>query len=174
MNEYKIVSAIKSGEYESKFGTMHKYIVQFEGQPMPVELSQKPETPVPKTGDSLHGTIEDTQYGKKFKKVQNNTFGNSPVSKEFKADPLKQASIERQVALKCAIDLLAAKLPQMKDQPKSGELAKVAIEIANVFDDFLKNETLEKEKTEVAELLTASEEVPFTDEEINLDEIQIA
>lgn len=172
--EYKVQSAIKSGEYESKFGTMHKYLVQFEGQPMPVELSQKPETPAPKNGDSLHGTIEDTQYGKKFKKVQNSNFApTGSVSKQFTADPLKQASIERQVSLKCAIDLLAAKLPQMEDQPKSGELAKAAIEIANVFDDFLKNETLDKEKTEVVELLKASEEVPFTDEEIDLDEIEI-
>lgn len=115
------------------------------------------------------------QFKKKKDWPQGGSGGGNftPKSKEFKADPLKQASIERQVALKCAIDLLAAKLPQMKDQPKSGELAKAAIEIANVFDDFLKVETLDKEKAEVAELLTASEEIPFTDGEIDLEEIEI-
>lgn len=66
----KVISAMKTGSYTGKFGTMVKYAIQFEGQEEAVELSQKPETPAPKAGDELEGTIEDTQYGKRFKKAQ--------------------------------------------------------------------------------------------------------
>jgi len=175
--DYKVQNSIKAGQYESKFGTMYKYLIQFEGVSAPTELSQKPETPEPKQGDILHGTIADTQYGKKFTKVQKDGQGAiaGGRAKEFKADPLKQASIEKQVALKCAVELLSAKLPQLKEQPKSGELAKSAITIAKAFDEFLK-ESVEsdpepasvvpskEEENEVKNLLDSAEE-------INVDEI---
>lgn len=76
MAEYRVVNAMKTGSYDSQFGeadesgkkVMYKYSVQLEGQSDPVDISQKPSTAPPKAGDVLSGTIEDTQYGKRFKK----------------------------------------------------------------------------------------------------------
>jgi len=67
---YKVINSMKTGSYTGKFGEMFKYAVQLEGVDGAVELSQKPDTPEPKAGDDLNGTIEETQYGKKFKKEQ--------------------------------------------------------------------------------------------------------
>lgn len=69
MAEYKIeLVAEVVREYESKFGPMKSYKLKLPGEIDPVELSQKATTPAPKVGDVLNGHLEDTEYGKKFKK----------------------------------------------------------------------------------------------------------
>lgn len=75
MADYKVVSAVKTGSYDSQYGeevdgkkVMFKYAVELEGQSDAVEISQKPSTAAPKGGDTLTGTIESTKYGKKFTK----------------------------------------------------------------------------------------------------------
>ena len=47
----KIVSIMKSGEFTGKFGTLHKYMVMFDGQTEAVEMNLKPSSPVPQVGD---------------------------------------------------------------------------------------------------------------------------
>ena len=108
--EYKVVSAIKGREYTDKFGQKVAYIVQLEGQDEAVEINQKLTTPAPKAGDVLNGTIESTQYGKKFKKAFNQNApqaqGHQGGSKQFKADPDSRESIEWQTSLKAAVDVV--------------------------------------------------------------------
>lgn len=98
--------------------------------------------------------------------------------KEFKADPVKNASIEKQVCLKASVELLAAKLPLMKTQPSSAELAKAALIIAKEFDTWFKDggtpsPKVNKEgvnegetKSQVKAVFNEVEEVPFTDDDI--------
>jgi len=80
---YKVKSAIRSGSFESKFGPMVKYTVELEGEQDAVEIVQKPDSPVP--SGEINGTIETTQYGKKFKKEQ--SFGGGNKGNFTKADP---------------------------------------------------------------------------------------
>lgn len=70
MSEYKVINAMQTGEFEGSYGKMVKYAVQLEldGKIDTAELNQKPDTPAPKAGDMLSGTIDDTKFGKKFKK----------------------------------------------------------------------------------------------------------
>ncbi len=75
--DYKVVSAVKTGTYDSQYGedvdgkkVMFKYAVELEGESDGVEVSQKPSTAAPKPGDTLTGTIEAGKYGRKFKKEQ--------------------------------------------------------------------------------------------------------
>lgn len=56
-------------EYETKYGKMKSYSLKLPNVDEPVQLSQKDSTPAPKTGDVLNGTIEDSEFGKKFKKA---------------------------------------------------------------------------------------------------------
>lgn len=98
---YTVTNALKTGNYDSKFGPMVKYTVQFEGMEDAVELSQKPDTAAPKAGDTLEGIIEATQYGKKFKKAQGTSNG---FSRGQGKSPEEMTSIQRQVALKAAVE----------------------------------------------------------------------
>lgn len=66
-------------EWSGAHGPMKDYQIKFKEEPEWVTVTQKPETPAPTVGQTLTGTINPTQYGKKFKKEQ--TFsggGGSP------------------------------------------------------------------------------------------------
>jgi len=79
--EYTIKSAMKTGEYDGKFGKMFKYAIQVDGEANACELSQKPETPAPKVGDKIFGSIETTNYGNKFKKSAQGGFSKGSFQK---------------------------------------------------------------------------------------------
>lgn len=69
MADYKIEAvAAKVREFETKFGQMKSYKVKLSGEDEPVEISQKDSTPAPTVGETVTGTISETEYGKKFKK----------------------------------------------------------------------------------------------------------
>ena len=74
--DYKILSVEPRRAYDSKFGTMQPYALQLEGVEGYVQLSQKPETPAPTVGQTIHGhTYEQnsaTGSFLKFKKVNPN------------------------------------------------------------------------------------------------------
>ena len=88
----------------SKGGKMISYKLQLlddRGVEMPgvVELSQKAETPAPKKGDTLDGTIDVSgQYGPKFKK----DFSGGSRSG---GSPRDDAAIRAQFAIKTAVSL---------------------------------------------------------------------
>lgn len=113
---YKIVTAMKTGEFEGKYGKLYKYAVQFEGKDEAVEMNQKPGSPAPKAGDELEGTIESTQYGKRFKRTQ--TGGNQGG---YRDNPERQSSIEWQSARRDAVDYCIAKSRLLFDLKKTKE-----------------------------------------------------
>lgn len=151
MAEYKIVSAVKTGEYESKFGTMHKYAVQFEGEADGVEISQKPTTPAPKAGDSLTGTIENTQYGKRFKKESQGNFGGGGQSRP--SETTKQTSLK------------AAALAFQGTGVAASELIKTATEL----DTWLNASAPSDDKPPVESRQPQGDEVLTPEEEAKLD-----
>lgn len=85
MSEYTVIAVSDNvKEYPGKYGNMKNYKIKFEETPdVIVQLSQKAETPAPKTGDVIEGTIDmSAQYGPKFKKAftpkaGGNTSGNN-------------------------------------------------------------------------------------------------
>jgi hypothetical protein len=101
MSNYKVTSAAKLKDRESQYGTMTDYMMMLTDEanaPAAAELSQKQSSPVPKAGDILSGTIEQTNYGPKFKK-EKPSFGGAGVSPR---DPEIQRYIMRQNALTTA------------------------------------------------------------------------
>jgi hypothetical protein len=95
---YSIRTLGPSESFKTQYGEMLKYTVQFEGSEDWVQINQKPDSPAPKVGDTLEGTIETTQYGKRFKKAQ----GPGGFTGGRQNDPETRGSIERQSALKVA------------------------------------------------------------------------
>lgn len=54
--------------YDGKYGPMKSYKVAFIDVPQAVEISRKANSPAPKAGDELEGTLDMSgQYGPKFK-----------------------------------------------------------------------------------------------------------
>lgn len=104
--EYKVVSVIKGREYTDKFGPKVSYTLKLEGIEEAVEVSQKPSTTPPQAGDVLKGSIQDTQYGKKFKKEYTQAPQAQGGSKQFKADPDSRESIEWQTSVKAAVEIV--------------------------------------------------------------------
>lgn len=69
MPTFVVEHAQRKNDYTDKFGPKVSYTVKLQGQDVPVELSQKPETAAPVQGQSLDGTIEQGTYGPRFKKT---------------------------------------------------------------------------------------------------------
>jgi hypothetical protein len=133
MATFKVISAVKTGSYESEYGeevdgkkVMFKYAVELEGLSTGVELSQKPSTTPPKAGDTLNGTIESTKYGQKFKKESGGGYsggrgGSAPET-------------VRQTALKAAAGVYQGQ----------AVAAKVVLEMAGEFKQWLEVESVKE------------------------------
>ena len=94
-------------------------------------------------------------------------------TKEFKADPVKNASIERQVALKAAVDVTVANLPLQEKVSNGKDQVKGVLTMAAAFDQWLKtgetpNPKVSKEGVvDTAKAILGAEEVPpHTDEDV--------
>lgn len=132
--EYVVVSAMRSGEYQTQYGKMVKYLTMFEGEQEGCEWSMKPESPVPQPGDKVFGHIENGQYGKKFKKVSQGGGGGGGFRGE---SPEKQANISRQNALTNAVSYCIAKANMMtKEKAVAYLTGKQIVEVAKYFTDF--------------------------------------
>lgn len=127
-------------------------------------------------GEEYDGEVTKDKAGNlKFKKTPKPFGGGGGFAKggtkEFKADPVKNASIERQVALKAAVDVVSAKLPLMDKLPDTKDIALAVELLAESFDKFLKGDKPKVEKKdEVVEMLNGATEVniddiPFGDDE---------
>ena len=57
----------KTKEWSSQYGDMVTYYVKFEGSDDAVQVNRKDTSPKPSVGDNLDGTIEESEYGLKFK-----------------------------------------------------------------------------------------------------------
>jgi hypothetical protein len=115
MSSYTVTAVNGTRDWESKYGPMRSYTINLEGSDgqaaMNIELAQKQTTTPPSVGQSLEGTIDwDGKFGPKFKKEQGSFGGGggapAPSAPVGKRDPGQQDSIERQVALKSAVELV--------------------------------------------------------------------
>lgn len=117
MSKLEIQSAKLKKEFTTANGTMYSYtlIGLLDGEMDSVEMNFKSPANAPLKGDVLEVTVEDTQWGKKAKKVQQNMFkgGFQPRSE----DPEKQAMIVRQNALTNAVSFLST-LATLEKDPK--------------------------------------------------------
>lgn len=95
-------------EWTGGFGPMVTYKVIFQGGPDVIEINKKPDSVPPKAGDTLDGTIEGTEYGKRFKAVskQYGQYGaqskqSAPSTSSYQ--PRDDNAIKAQFAIKAAI-----------------------------------------------------------------------
>lgn len=92
-------------DWEYQGNNFRSYYCKFEGDERRIEIAQKPETPAPNIGDTLTGVITEKNGYFKFKKARpGGGFGGNGGSRP--KDPAERESIERQVAAKCATELL--------------------------------------------------------------------
>lgn len=112
---YKIKTVGPVEQFNGQYGPMKSYQIQFEGSDDWVKLNQKPDSSAPTIGQELEGTIEDGQWGKRFKKAPGASGG---FSGGRSSDPEQRGSIERQSSLKAAVEavynfhLLTGEKPQ--------------------------------------------------------------
>src|SRR5215213_5803621 len=130
---YKIKTLGPVKEVQSKYGPLKVYTIQFEGSDDWVEVNQKPESPVPTVGQELEGTIEDTQYGKRFKKAQGAGGG---FQGNRAPDPATRSSIERQSAMKASVDAVRDYYNIVPDPELT--LEKYVTKIVNITNVFAK------------------------------------
>ena len=98
MSVYTVESASVKKTLQLDHGEFTVYTVTLQGHG-DVELKQKASSPAPAQGASLTGTIEDTQYGRVFKKE----FQPRPGGGGYQPDPAKEARIVRQHSQQMAI-----------------------------------------------------------------------
>lgn len=88
--DYKILSVEARQSFTTDYGEMQPYALRLEGVEGYVQLTQKPETPAPLVGATIHGHTYSQGKYLKFKKV-NPEFaqqggGSKPSSVEATAD----------------------------------------------------------------------------------------
>lgn len=169
--QYTIENSMKSGEFSGKFGKMYKYSVKLSGVDTAVEINQKPDSPEPKVGDIIEGTIEDTQWGKKFKKTSVGFTGS-------KNDPNTRKEIIRQNSLTNAVNYVIAKAQLMdKKDGLKFMTGKEVIQVATYFAKYSQGEisVVTESKNIPKEEPNAPNDEPTppapTEDEINLDDI---
>jgi hypothetical protein len=69
-----------------------------------VDWYAKASTPVPQAGTQLFGDVTQTDYGWQFKKARTAPVGGS--SRDFRADPVKQAAIAMEASQKAAVEIV--------------------------------------------------------------------
>ncbi len=108
MTVYKVVGVTKKKDLpDGKYGPSVVYSLELEGPEGRVEadLVQKQATPAPAQGGRVEGDVQDTEYGKSFKKAPP-AFG---VAGPRGKSPEEQGEIRRAVALKAAVETCAIK-----------------------------------------------------------------
>lgn len=91
-----------------------------DGKQADVTFLQKPETPVPAAGDELNGTVEQSQYGLKFRKASPYSGnGNGGYSRD------REEAIDRAVAIKSATEIVSARI--VAGELKGQEAAQAAL-----------------------------------------------
>ncbi len=110
MSNYEITAVTGKREFESKFGPLVSYKLTvkgddgYEGE---AEMTRKPESPAPAQGETIEGTLDrsNPRFPPKLKKAQAGSGGPPRGGGRSAKD---SDSIERQVAYKCAVELVVA------------------------------------------------------------------
>ena len=110
MSKLQVQSCKFKKEFSTAGGlTLRSYVVMglLDGELDSVEMNAKSDLTAPKVGETIEVTVEETQWGKKAKKVPQNTFPGASRGGHTD-DPAKQAMIVRQNALSNAVAFLSA------------------------------------------------------------------
>jgi hypothetical protein len=110
MSQYTIETIVSEREFESKYGPLKSYKVRVQGDDGfngEAEITQKPTTPAPQSGQVIEGTLDKSnpKFPPKLKKAQQPTGGGF---KGGARSPKDSDSIERQVAYKGAVEMAVA------------------------------------------------------------------
>lgn len=104
--------------WQSKYGPMLTYKITIrnaEGREMQCDLNQKESSAAPAVGQTLEGSVQNHEYGPRFKKVQQQPgFGGRRGG-----SPEERASIAMQHAQKAAVDIVRLEL----EHPNNSGLA---------------------------------------------------
>lgn len=123
MSTYTVTQARKAKDVEGQHGPMQviELVLQDETGSKTAEWYTKAATPLPQVGSQVEGTIEQGQYGLKFKKAFN------PAGRP--EDPKRSARIQRMHAQEMGLRYLQAKASagQLSKFPTLDEL-RVVIE----------------------------------------------
>ncbi len=105
MPDYIVKSAVKKKDLEARgnYAAKTLYLVELDGQPKAVELSLKAGSAAPAPGDKLTGTIEESQYGPKFKKEYGGNGGGGGGGGYRGRSPEDHRSIVRQHSQQMAL-----------------------------------------------------------------------
>ena len=114
---------------------MVSYDLGIEGREGTVELAQKPETTAPTIGQVIEGDIEDSKHGPKLKKAKPNPGGSGYSGKPDK----NQDSIENQVALKVAGEIVSAGIIPGQIDHHAGTVGELLGCLARVGQAFLQS-----------------------------------
>lgn len=175
--DYKVtaVSGQPPRQFETKYGPLVSYKIKLEGVSEVVEITKKPDSPVPKEGDSLYGTLDMSgQYGPKFKSERraDNSFGGGGNAG---SKPAYQPKDEKAIQAMWAIGQAVAANGERNDQKigdYTGVVFDIAVELFNMVDLVKNNGVEEKAEPEtpksdleaVADLMDAPvdlSEIPF-------------
>jgi hypothetical protein len=111
MPDFKVIGCAFKKDVQLQHGAFKVYALTLEapgGGHVAAELMQKPETAAPAEGSVLTGTVEQTQYGMKFKK-QPPAFGGGGGRAE---DPRRGAMILRQHSQAMSLQYAELRLKQ--------------------------------------------------------------
>lgn len=108
MSVYTVEAVVNEREFESKYGPLKSYKVRIKGDDGfagEAEITQKPTTPAPSSGQEIEGTLDKSnpKFPPKLKKAQMN--GGGGGSKGGGRSSKDSDSIERQVAYKGAVEM---------------------------------------------------------------------
>lgn len=119
MSIYEITSVNGRREFDSKYGPLVSYKLTIKGDDGfqgDAEMTRKPESPAPREGEQVEGTLDKSnpKYPPKLKRAQGSAGGGGRAPGRSNKD---SESIERQVAFKGAVELIAATLDSSDTMP---------------------------------------------------------
>lgn len=111
-----------------KRGPLVIYTIELrdEGRVVQAEMMQKPESPAPKAGDVLEGTLTTSGFGMKFKRDKP-AFGGKGGGKS----PAERAEIRRMASHKVAVELLGIEVQVALARIARGEESSLLEKITN-------------------------------------------
>lgn len=153
--EYKIAAVSpQTKSWSSQHGEFITYYIKVEGDDEPVQLNKKSGSPKPQVGEELYGSINTSEYGKKFKSEKR------PFNKD---NPDKQNQIKAQWAIGQAKDWV------LQTTQDFGEIERTAAQFFAMVDRIKTSQLPTTIKSTV--VTETKKDVVVDPDEINLDDI---
>lgn len=103
--EYTVVGARETARKETQYGEMADIALSLEGVESEVSWFTKATTPLPAAGEKIEGTIEESQYGPKFKKARAGGGGGRPYKPRPDDAPEVYAAKQAQIVAQHSQDM---------------------------------------------------------------------